>query len=98
MKHMGWRKGVNNMYHTTRNAIGKKLEVGIRSTDKMMSNINIAFYFHQSLTQMFLFMLLRTYHSTSLRSRMFFIPKLKEFQFFLLYKDKSRNWSRIKTP
>lgn len=51
MKHMGWRKGVNNMYHTTRNAIGKKLEVGIRSTDKMMSillspiiNTNVSFH------------------------------------------------------
>lgn len=95
---MGWRKEMNNMYRTTLNATGKKLEVGIRSTDKMMSTVSIAFYFHQSLTQMFLSMLLRTNHSTSFRSKMFFIPKLKEFQFFLPYKDKSRNRSRIKTP
>lgn len=86
---MGWRGGENNMYHTTLNTTGKKLKVGVRSTDKMMSTVCIPFYFHQSLTQMFLFMLLRTNHSTSSRSRMFFIPKLKEFQIFYHTKTKA---------
>lgn len=85
------------MYCTTLKSTGKKLKFDIRSTDKMMSTVSIPFYFHQSLTQIFVFMPLRTNHSTSLRSRMFFIPKLKEFHFFLPFGDKSRNWNRVKT-
>lgn len=74
------------MYRTTLNATGKKLKVDIRSTDKMMSTVSIPFYFHQSLTQM-----LRTNHSTSLRSRMFCIPKLKKFQIlFTVHRQKQK--------
>lgn len=80
VKYMGWRGGENHMYCTTLYTTGKKLKVGIRSMGRMMSTVSIPFYFHQSLTHMFLFMLLRTNHSTSLRSRMVFIPKLKQFQ------------------
>lgn len=68
------------MYRTTLNTTAKKLKVDTRSTGRMMSTVSTPFYFHQSLTQMFLFMLLRTNHSALLRSRMFFSPKLKEFQ------------------
>lgn len=52
------------MYCTTQKSTGKKLKFDIRSIDKMMSTVSIPFYFHQSLTQIFLFMLLRTNHST----------------------------------
>lgn len=87
------------MYCTTLNTTGKKLEVDIKSIDKMISTVSIPFYFHQALTQMFLFMLLKTNHATSLRSRMSFIPKPKEFQIlFTNQRQKQKLESRVKTP
>lgn len=68
------------MYCTTQKSTGKKLKFDIRSTDKMMNTVSIPFYFHQSLTQIFLFMLLRTNHSPEKENVL--IPKLKEFHFF----------------
>lgn len=84
------------MYNTTLKTTGKKLQVGIRSTDKMMRTASIPFYFHQSLNQIVFFMLLKTNHSTSLRSRMFLIPKLKEFQ-VLFYQAETKAESGIKS-
>lgn len=43
------------MYNTTLKTTGKKLQVGIRSTDKMMRTASIPFYFHQSLNQIVFF-------------------------------------------
>lgn len=74
----------------------KKLEIGIMSTDEMMRTASIPFYFHQSLNQIGFFMLLITNHSTLLRNRIFFIPKLKEFQ-VLFYQAETKAESGIKS-